>query len=365
MWTVYSAFLLTYAVLMSPWGVLVDRFGPRLVLSVTGWAGALLTGFTALCASLPQFLLVRLGFGVAASPIYPACTRMTANWVPPNQTAGAQAWIVSGAGLGAALSPVAFSALMFRYGWRAATWIAALVTAVLYTVWHFQVRDHPSGVSEGKSAESREGLARTYRFLLGNRNLVLLALSYFCLDYFEYIFYYWIYYYFGEIRHMGRNESAGYVSVLMVAMVVMTPVGGWACDRLTSTLGRKWGRRLVPIVTMTLSAILLFLGASGVGTVATVTLLALALGFCSSAEGAFWASTIDAGGRHTGAAAGFMNSTGNLGGILAPVLTPLIAGRMGWQWGLYFGSLVVTLGVLAWFFIDVTEPVPAEAPSPV
>ena len=52
-----------------------------------------------------------------------------------------------------------------------------------------------------------------------------------------------------------------------------------------------------------------------------------------------------------GSAGGILNCGGNLGGMLAPVFTPIIAARLGWTWGLYVGSAVVLLGVAVWAFI--------------
>src|SRR5256886_7054185 len=46
-----------------------------------------------------------------------------------------------------------------------------------------------------------------------------------------------------------------------------------------------------------------------------------------------------------------LNTGGNLGGLFAPVLTPFIASKVGWSWGLYAGSLIVMIGVATWFFI--------------
>src|SRR5262249_49719465 len=77
MGTVYSAFLLSYAILMLPGGRVVDRFGPRLVLGVTGLGAALFTGLTALggrpglgtyLGVVPAFILIRLGLGVSNAP---------------------------------------------------------------------------------------------------------------------------------------------------------------------------------------------------------------------------------------------------------------------------------------------------------
>jgi ACS family glucarate transporter-like MFS transporter len=66
---------------------------------------------------------------------------------------------------------------------------------------------------------------------------------------------------------------------------------------------------------------------------------------------------IDVAGEHVGAAGGILNTGGKVGGFLAPIITPLIASRLGWNWGLNLGCLIVLLGVLVWFFIDPTKPV--------
>src|SRR5579885_265315 len=313
MGTVYSAFLFTYAILMGPGGALADRFGARLVLGLGGFLCALFTGFTAMASRV-------------------------------------QSVIMAGAAVGGAVSPVLFAAMIAHFGWRNSFWLAALLAAVVYGVWYWYVRDYPPG-DRGTTAPPRPEPALWGR-LLRDRNLMLLTFSYFCVDYFEYIFFYWIYYYFGEIRHMGKDESAIYVAILMMTMVVMTPVGGWLSDRLVARMGLKNGRRVVPVLGMLLSAVFLYIGAGGLSTAATVTLLSLAFGFCTSVEGPFWATTIDIGGSQVGAACGIMNTGGNLGGILAPVLTPVLAVRFGWAAGLYFGSFMIALGVLVWIFID-------------
>jgi len=72
MGAVYTAFLMSYAVMNLPGGHLADRFGPRLVLTVMGLGAALFTGLTALGGNpglgaylgvVPSFFLVRLAMG--------------------------------------------------------------------------------------------------------------------------------------------------------------------------------------------------------------------------------------------------------------------------------------------------------------
>jgi len=109
---------------------------------------------------------------------------------------------------------------------------------------------------------------------------------------------------------------------------------------------------------MAISAVLLILGAGGgYAVVTTVALLSLALGFATCSEGPFWAVAIEISGEHVGPACGILNTGGNLGGMLAPVLTPLIAAHFGWAGGLYFGSLMVLIGMLTWLLVDPSKKI--------
>jgi ACS family glucarate transporter-like MFS transporter len=368
MGAVYSAFLLSYTICMTPGGWLTDLFGPRRVLTATVLGTALLTGLTALCGSpglgaifgvVPTFLVVRFLFGVSASPIYPATGRMAANWIPMTSQGWVQALIMAGAALGAAFSPIVFSKMIAAYGWRVSFWIAAALAAALGIIWYWSVRDHPPNQAEAAAARPR--VASQWKQLLTNRNLLLLTLGYFLTNYFEYIFFYWIYYYFGEIRHLGKSETALATTILFLTMAVMTPLGGKLSDRLVLRYGLKIGRRSVAMAGMGLSAVLLYLGASGFGVVATVALLSLAFGSAASSEGPYWATAIEISGEQAGAGCGIFNTGGNLGGMLAPVVTPMIAVHFGWAGGLYFGSLMVLIGMLTWLLIDPGEKIVASS----
>jgi MFS family permease len=186
--------------------------------------------------------------------------------------------------------------------------------------------------------------------LLGRPDLLLLSLGYFALNYFEYIFFYWIYYYFGEVKHMPGQTGAIYTTILLLTMMAAAPLGGLLAD----VLGHRWGvlrsRRVVAGGGMAASALLLYLGVNAHADGLIVFLLSLALGCASAAEGPFWSSAADAGGPDAGAATGVMNGIGNVGGLIAPVLTPYLAERAGWSAGLYFASGVVLVGAGVWIF---------------
>ncbi len=355
MGTVYSSFLLSYTVCMGFGGALADRFGAKRTLFLAGLCASGFTALTAMCGPagigayfgvVTAFITVRFLFGVVSAPLYPSTARISSDQIAPSAQSSVQAIVMAGAAVGAAVSPVLFSRLIGSIGWRPSFLLAAAATLALMLAWYFTVPD--SAPRDHKRVSARAAWGK----LLTDRDLLMLTLGYFMLNYFEYIFFYWIYYYFGEIRKMGAEMGALATTIMFVSMAIMTPLGGWLSDRVGVRLGRRLGRRSVSMAGMGLSAVLLFWGASGVGVAATVALLALALGCCTMAEGPYWATAIDLGREKAGASCGIMNTGGNVGGMLAPVITPLIATRFGWAGGLYFASFLVLLGVITWLWVN-------------
>jgi len=304
-----------------------------------------------------SFLVIRLATGICASPMYPAAGRMSANWNPPHARARVWGWIASGAGFGGACTPLLFSFMRAHYGWRGSFWLAGAASAALAGVWYWYVRDYPP---EAKHAVPTYRASTPWREWFANRDLMLLTVGYVTANYFEYIFFFWLYYYFGEIRKMGADQSAIYTTLMWIAWILFTPTGGWVSDRLGARFGLRNGRRMVVVGCMATSAILVIIGSNVTGTAATVILLCLSLGFAAATDAPYWAAAIDASGKHSGTGGAIFNTGGNIGGMLAPTVTPLLAQRFGWSSGLYFGGAVVFVGVLVWFFLTPQAAVRAE-----
>jgi MFS family permease len=356
---VYSAFILGYALLMIPGGWLTDRLGPRRTLMMMGGGSAALTAMTILGAEpglgavigiVPALFLIRLVLGFVTAPLYPACARVTANWIPLTQHARVQGFVIAGSSVGAATSPIIFVWLMAHLGWRGSFAVAAISTALVTGVWYLQATDYPPEASKIRDKEATRASTKHWGELFRDGNLQLLTFAYGCLGYFQYIFFYWIYYYFGQVRHLDPGESAGYTTILFVTEGVMMPLGGFVSDRLTRSHGPHFGRRVVVMAGLALSAICTYLGTISQGTTAVVILLSLAFGFAACCEGPFWAFLTDSG-QSVGAASSILNTGAQVGGFFAPIATPYIAARWGWSWGLYAGSLFAILGIVAVYFV--------------
>ena len=367
MGAIYSAFLLVYTVCMIPGGFFIDRFGARRALMVVGFGsavfGALTGGVAFIWAGAVQvwtaLVLVRGLMGLFTTPLHPGAARAVADWTPLPRRSFVNGLVTGAALLGIACTYRIFGALIARVDWPVAFLICGGVTAVLTAVWTLVSAASPAGANTDQAPGNRvPGVAAARRAgpgwiaLLRNRTVILLAISYAAVGYFQYLFFYWMHFYFDEVLHLGKSASQYYAGIPPLAMAIGMPLGGWLSDRLQSRWGYRWGRAVVPLAGMMAGALFLGLGIAGREPGWIVAWFSLALGVVGACEGSFWSTAVEVGGRLGGTAAAVINTGGNGGGMLAPVVTPWVSKYFHWQVGMGLGGLVCLAGALCWLWID-------------
>ena len=353
---VFSAFLLGYALFQVPAGMLADRYGARRVLAaaalwwVAGTALLAAIGWGPLAlgagATLTALLVVRFVVGVGEAPTFPAAAQAVARWLPATRRGRANGLVIAAIGVGSAVAPPLISAVMVRWGWRAALLISALPALAAGLAWLAMKEPQKPGLA-GETGATGGAAGR-----LGSRSFVLLTLSYTLQGYVGYIFVFWFYLYLVEVRHFDLLRGALFSSLPWVLSIVSIPLGGIVSDRLVeSSLGLTWGRRLVPLVAFSGSGVFLALGAHATNAHMAAVCLALATALVLSVEGPFWATMMEIAGQRSGAAGGVMNMGSNLGGLISPALTPVLAASMGWENALDVAAVIAVLAGLLWFGI--------------
>ncbi len=367
MGAVYSAFLFPYTLFMIPGGLFIDRLGPRAALLTVALGSSVfvaLTGVIGLSISggataFIALVVVRGLMGIVSAPLYPACAAAVGRWVPSGSRSRANGLVNGSALIGVAITPLVFGALIDLLDWPAAFLIAACVTLVLALVWYASVgtdsEQRQPGDGDTAGTDNQAGDHSPWWTLLKNRGLLLLTLSYGAVNYFQYLFFYWMHYYFQTVLELPESRSRAYAAIPPLAMAVGMPLGGWLTDRLEAAFGTRRGRKIVPMAGMLSGAGFLILGVSARDPAWIVTWFALALGAVGTAEGAFWVTAIEIGRRRGGSAAALLNTGGNAGGMLAPVLTPWIGQLYGWGYAVGLGAMISLLGVLLWLGIETGE----------
>jgi MFS family permease len=191
--------------------------------------------------------------------------------------------------------------------------------------------------------------------LLRQTNLWLLALSYAAFGYFQYLFFYWMENYFDKVLHVPDGLARQATMYIMLAQGAGMAIGGLSTDGICKLLGATWGRRSIVLCGMCLAAGFGLRGVSVDGTWTIAFYMALSMASLGLCEGVFWTTATDLGGKSRGFSGAFMNTLGNVGGLISPVLSPYLAEGMGWKAAIGVACAISGIGGLVWLLIKIPE----------
>jgi ACS family D-galactonate transporter-like MFS transporter len=157
-----SAFFWSYALLQIPGGWLIDRFGPRLLITGSTVFWGLFQALASLATGGLSLLLTRVGLGAAEAPVFPAGAKLSSLWLSPEERGRGAVLMDSGAPLGAAFGGVIISFLILALqSWRLAFLVAGLATMALGLVAWRYLRDDPARHPGVNAAELAHITGRT------------------------------------------------------------------------------------------------------------------------------------------------------------------------------------------------------------
>jgi MFS transporter, ACS family, glucarate transporter len=366
---ILGSFNFAYALFQIPGGIFGELHGPRRALAIiavswgvltflTGFAPALMAASAT--GALVSLVVVRFLLGIGNAPIFPVYAGTVADWFPAGNWAFPNAVGNVGITLGqAAIGPLV-TVLIVKFGWRESFYALAPLGILAGLWWYWYGRDTPAGHRAVSRAEldlinkdrppvvaSERG---AWRKVLLQKDVLLLALSYFCMNYVFYMFANWLFIYLVEARGFSLLESGWLYALPFVTGAVLAAIGGLVCDGLCRRIGPQWGCRLPAMSGLALVAVFLVAGAYSVNPYVAVAMLSLCFGFTQFTEGAFWAASTYAAGPHTATATGVMNTGGNAAGFLAP-LVGVMVDQLGWLATLASGSVFALIGAALWLAI--------------
>jgi len=252
--TLSAAYFYTYAVLQVPIGVLIDRFGARLVL-VSGALAAAAGGIAfALADSLAMALLGRALIGAGVGTAYIGTLKLAGSWFPLHRF-GLLAGLTLAAGTAGAIgAQVPLSVAVALFDWRPTLLAAGLAGLALCLAMLTLVRDEPGRPHFSRpaatQAEPAGPAAPGLAGILGRREtwlLVLVAgftgapiLTFAGL---------WGVPYFVQVQGVERATAASMTSLMLIAWAVGGPLLGAIADRVAQ-------RAMLMLVVATASCLL-------------------------------------------------------------------------------------------------------------
>jgi len=140
-----SSFLWAYVFCLIPVGLLVDRYGGKIVNACGIGLWSLATVCTGLAPSHLVVLGSRVVMGMGESTSWPASNRIIREWFPATERALANAIFGAGAAAGPAVGAVAISAIVAAWGWRWGFIAAGSIGFIWLALWWIFF-DHPERV---------------------------------------------------------------------------------------------------------------------------------------------------------------------------------------------------------------------------
>ena len=359
----FSSFLWLYVIFLVPMGMIVDRFGPR-VVNATGiglWSLAtILTGFAGGFGSL---VATRIAMGVGESTTYPAGNRVIREWMPASERGFAMSVFNSGAYFGPAVGAIVIGALVTTFGWRPAFYVCGLIGLVWLAVWLVWYRMPEKagwlGTAEREfilrernadGATAVAGPALGVSGLLGKRAMWAIMLTQGCAVYTQYLFLTWLPGYLQSQKGISIMASASLMALPYLGAVVLGILAGRVSDRLLSgTMVSGGRRRLMVGVMLLIGSVILFVPV--VNSVELIlVLITIALTGVSSAISLNFALLNDLveAPADIGTATGIQVVGGNAFGIMAPIVTGYVISATGnYDLAFVIAGCLLVLGVVS------------------
>jgi MFS transporter, ACS family, tartrate transporter len=370
-------FFLGYFVLEIPGALIVERWSARRWIARIMISWGVMTVFMAFIHTSRQFYVVRFLVGAAEAGFLPGVIVYLTHWFRYQDRAKAVAFFYAANPLSYVIgSPLAGLLLGLSWlgmrGWR---WlfiiegIPAVVVGVI-TIWyltdrpeqaHWLPADEKSWImTELQREKDAKRLRRSFRVweALRHRDVILLTGCYFCAMTGSYGIAFWLPTILKRLSGKSDLKVTLLAALPYVAAFITQQVNGWHSDR---TQERRW-HAAIPVFVCGVAIALAVVYRSSLTI--SVGLFVLAGGAFYGFQPVFWAVPTRFLSESAAAASiGLINSVGNLGGFVGPMVMGYLAHRThSFSAGLLY--LVASLFVSGGLMLAVGRQVPVGQVSP-
>ncbi|MBS0570221.1 MAG: MFS transporter [Proteobacteria bacterium] len=343
-----TAFFITYMPMQVAVGWLTDRFGAARVLLTGFVVWSLAMSLSGLAHDFITLVWLRLALGIGESVFFPTSSAIVARCFPESSRGSANAVIMAGMACGPAFGVFAGGLLIAAFGWRAFFIAFGLVSLIWVLPWLaiaqqrlIERRAASIGVSPGTLAILRE------------RSLWGASLGHFCSNYAYYFVLSWIPYYLVHERGWSLEQMAMIGGSAYLLMALTTLITGRISDRLIATGSSATRVRKTCLgAGCALSAIFVVGCAMTTAHTSVLLLLLTCAAFGLVTPNIYAVAQTLAGTEAAGRWVGIQNCLGNVAGLLAPVLTGILADRTGsFIFAFLVAGIVMLVGAVAWVLV--------------
>jgi MFS family permease len=362
----FSAFTIAYALFEIPTGAWGDRIGTRRVLTrIVVWWSAF-TIMTAAAYNYVSLLVIRFLFGMGEAGAFPNAARTFSRWFPVAERGKAQGIFFAGAHLGGGLTPLLVTVLLHVMSWRMVFVVCGAVGFVWAAAWFYWFRDEPAdhpavSLDERKYIEAGRTVDQPHSHhpkvllrVMTDANVLVLCAMYFTQAYGFYFNITWLPQYLERARGFSSTELGVLAGLPLILSALADVLGGLATDRATRAFGLRAGRCGVGGAALLVAGSALVSGVVVENAYLSAALISIAGAAASFLLAAAWGTCLDIAGAHAGLVTAAMNTAGQIGAFLSPIILSffLKQGDEDWATPLYVAGFLYIIGAGCWMFVD-------------
>ena len=334
---VNTGFLISYALMFTLGGWLIDRFGTRVGLAVSVGLWSLSNALHGAVQNVWHLGMARFFLGIGEGGCFPGAAKGVTEWFPQKHRALAMGIAIGGAALGAVIAPPLTVYLISIFGWRGTFVATGIFGGIWVLVWLIFFRTPQKSrlitkteltriegetVQLEKQEEKARKISVPMKQILRTKEAWGLISIRFLLDPVFYFFMFWIPKYLSEERGVSFERIGELFWIPFFALGISNIIGGGVSDRLVkSGMSVNRSRKLVMglAALLTMVAPLTVVASSAEIAILFMSLIMFAHGFWITN---YITATSELFGKNsTSTVVGICGSAGAIAGLL---VNPLI-----------------------------------------
>ena len=358
-----SIFSLAYGLAQIPAGWLLDRFGPRLILSAGMLLWSVAQVATGMISRFGTLAATRIGLGVGEAPFLPGGFKVVHDWYEMPERGLPTGVLNASTTLGQAFAPPLLTLLLLHYGWRSMFISIGLLGVVVALAWYPIYREHPLQQQEERVAEKTS--RSEWSWLLRQRTLWGMMLGFSGINYTAWLYLAWLPGYLEAAHHLSLAKTGWLAAIPFLMGSAGMLINGWVADALVRRGADPLrSRKLLVVCGMVCSAACTFMVTRAESSASAVAIIGMALFFIHFGGTSAWGLVqVAAPARLVGTIGATQNFSSFLFASIAPLLTGWILDRThSFQIALVICACVTFLGALAYLGL-VQKPIEDQSLS--
>lgn len=379
-----SLFFFGYAAMQLPGGFINSKFGTRKVLSVSVMITSLVVAGLAWAHNVTQLQALRLAIGIAEGPMTVGLIATINNWFPAQEKGTATGILIAGTKAGPLIVPPICALVVSIWGWREIFLVFAIPGIVAGIIWYLMVTNHPAEsrfcspaeadyILTGEKAVAEvvkpkkpynlrwlDKIIRAKKIqpldtnakLFTSWNLIGDSFAFAFMAGIVVIMMSWLPTYLLTVKKLSIMTMAFAAAAPFAGTVLGNILGGWIGDNLLN----KRRKPLMLLTSLSTCVMMLFLlnapsDPTLLGIILFMTGVLLALGYNGFFSYPMGLTTKE----KFPIAEGIMQTGGQFGGAIAPLLVGIILDK--YSWDMVFMSLAAGSIICSLIVFSIIEPV--------